>query len=424
MSSATTIPEPTETPGPHSAHGNGHNPHLAHHFDTPEQQIASGKLGMWVFLATEILMFGGLFCAYSIYRHNHPDVFEYAHQWLSKPLGAINTIVLITSSLTMAWGVRLAQLGRQNKLILCLALTIIGGYIFMGIKSIEYKVKWEHSLGLGTANMYRPGPVNPADKESVPGGGAPAPGIPFTENKVEHAGGAQGGSTAEKRRDELESKPAVKPEAGTKTPEAKPQPATPPSPAVTEYFDPNAGSGDAAKVRLDAVPPAGLAPKTVEELHKRELDPEELEKEYNLLPQELDKKRTYTFFQIYFLMTGLHGIHVLVGMGLIFWILLRACPKPWRKTVKLLGLASVGVFLLYVGILVGSTGTWIIGAIVVGLAVLIGLLGVFSSIKPVSAASTGEFGPDYFAPVDLVGLYWHLVDLIWIFLFPLLYLIR
>src|SRR5438477_9999959 len=117
-----------------AGHGNGdaahapHDPHLAHHFDTPEQQYASAKLGMWVFLATEILMFGGLFCAYSVYRHNHPDVFEYAHQYLDKTLGAINTIVLITSSLTMAWGVRLAQLGKMRGLWICLILTSVGGY--------------------------------------------------------------------------------------------------------------------------------------------------------------------------------------------------------------------------------------------------------------------------------------------------------
>src|SRR5207302_6598702 len=98
--------------------GHHHDPHLAHHFDTPEQQYQSGKLGMWVFLATEILMFGGLFCAYAVYRHNHPDVFEYAHKWLDKTWGAINTIVLITSSLTMAWGVRLAQLGKQRGLLI------------------------------------------------------------------------------------------------------------------------------------------------------------------------------------------------------------------------------------------------------------------------------------------------------------------
>src|SRR4051812_19170699 len=94
--------------------GQHHDPHLAHHFDTPEQQYQSGKLGMWVFLATEILMFGGLFCAYSVYRHNHPDVFAFAHKALDPILGGINTVVLITSSLTMAWGVRAAQLNQKR----------------------------------------------------------------------------------------------------------------------------------------------------------------------------------------------------------------------------------------------------------------------------------------------------------------------
>src|SRR3954467_8139462 len=145
MSTASTIPTPHDgAHGGHGGPGNGHDPHLAHHFDTPEQQFASGKLGMWVFLATEILMFGGLFCAYSVYRHNHPDVFEVAHKALDKSLGAINTIVLITSSLTMAWGVRLAQLGKNKGLIITLILTILGGYGFMAIKTIEYKTKWEH----------------------------------------------------------------------------------------------------------------------------------------------------------------------------------------------------------------------------------------------------------------------------------------
>src|SRR5258708_28042771 len=98
---------------PADEHGNHHDPHLARHFDTPEQQYQSGKLGMWVFLGTELLMFGGLFCAYAVYRHNHPDVFLYAHEYLDKTLGAINTLVLITSSLTMAWGVRCAQLNQR-----------------------------------------------------------------------------------------------------------------------------------------------------------------------------------------------------------------------------------------------------------------------------------------------------------------------
>src|SRR5882757_2853701 len=102
MSTVSTIPTAHDAHG----HGDGHNPHLAHHFDTPDQQYQSGKLAMWVFLATEILMFGGLFCAYAVYRHNHPEVFAFAHQYLDRTLGATNTIVLIASSFTMAWAVR------------------------------------------------------------------------------------------------------------------------------------------------------------------------------------------------------------------------------------------------------------------------------------------------------------------------------
>ena len=92
---------------PAADHGD-HPRFLAHHFDTPDQQFVAGKLGMWIFLVTEILLFGGLFCWYAVYRANHPEIFEYAHRYLDKTLGAINTLILITSSLTMAWGVRCA----------------------------------------------------------------------------------------------------------------------------------------------------------------------------------------------------------------------------------------------------------------------------------------------------------------------------
>ena len=93
------------------------DPHLAHHFDTPRQQYESSKTGMWLFLSTEILLFSGLFCAYAVYRANHPDVFIYAHQFLDKRLGGLNTLVLIFSSLTAAWAVRAAQLNQRRLLI-------------------------------------------------------------------------------------------------------------------------------------------------------------------------------------------------------------------------------------------------------------------------------------------------------------------
>src|SRR5688572_15391868 len=112
----------------HHPHG---NPNLAHHFNSPEQQFNSAKIGMWVFLATELLMFGGLFCAYAVYRHNHPEVFLYAHHYLDKTWGAINTVILLASSLTMAWGVRAAQLGQRTTLVACLILTLMGAAGFM-----------------------------------------------------------------------------------------------------------------------------------------------------------------------------------------------------------------------------------------------------------------------------------------------------
>jgi cytochrome c oxidase subunit 3 len=415
MSTASTIPTAHDAPG--EEHGNGHDPHLAHHFDTPEQQFASGKLGMWVFLATEILMFGGLFCAYSVYRHNHPDVFEVAHKALDKPLGAINTIVLITSSLTMAWGVRLAQLGRSGLLVMMLALTILGGYIFMGIKTVEYKTKWAHGLGVGQVNVFRPD--RQSDPNLIPGGGTPSSGEHHTGGGEAHGGG--------------EATPAAhgegqKGQAGEhKEAEAahgEPKDAAPATAARTnpEYVDPNAGTGDAALIRPAVLPPAGLAPKVVEQHEKEHGGEHQITEEYKTL-SDLDKERTYTFFQVYFLMTGLHGIHVLVGMALIFWILVRAVRPASRRRVQWLGLASVGLFLLYVGLMVHhSPTTWI--GVIVTLAALAGV--VLGAVKPTPqlAGIPGEFGPEYFTPVDIVGLYWHLVDLIWIFLFPLLYLIH
>ncbi len=86
-----------------------HAPFLAHHFDSHAQQFDAGKLGMWIFILTEILLFSGLFCAYAVFRSHHPEIFIWAHQFLDKTLGGINTAVLIASSFTMAWAVRCAR---------------------------------------------------------------------------------------------------------------------------------------------------------------------------------------------------------------------------------------------------------------------------------------------------------------------------
>jgi cytochrome c oxidase subunit 3 len=260
----------------------GHPEHVAHHFDTAEQQFESGKLGMWIFLATEILLFGGLFCAYAVYRSNHPEIFVYAHRFLDKALGAINTAVLICSSFTMAWAVRCAQLGRKRALVRLLAATIALAACFLGIKYIEYQHKWKEGLLWGK----------------------------YFRAKLE-------------------------------------QPATPvgarATPAPTPAFNPDERS---------LIPPAAQGPSGLAKPGQSAA----------LAESAGPPRDVQVFFAVYFTMTGLHGVHVIAGMIVLTLMLVRA-----RR---------------------------------------------------------GEFGPTYFTPVDLAGLYWHLVDLIWIFLFPLLYLIR
>ena len=357
--------------GGHHAH---HDPNLAHHFDTPEQQAQTGKLGMWVFLGTEVLMFGGLFCAYSVYRHNHPEVFEYAHQYLNKTLGAINTLVLITSSLTMAWGVRASQLGQRKTLIAMLILTLFGAAGFMVVKSIEYNSKWKEGIFVGDKiNLFAADNAETKNKAKVQ----------TLEEEVLHA------------------KEAPKPATPVLTPET-PEPA-----------DPNFGGVDQAKIVPPNVVPAGMV--------ATELSAAEGPLTYEDLGP-IQRHRVYTFFAIYFCMTGLHGVHVMVGMGLIFWIMARSASPRERLWVIPFGVIGAGALLLAVGMVIGHKPTIIIACSVI----LAGAIWTAARMRMVRRVpdGDGEFGPAYFTPVDLVGLYWHLVDLIWIFLFPLLYLIH
>ena len=124
----------------------GHAEHVAHHFESAQQQFDAGKLGMWLFLVTEILFFSGLFVAYAVYRANHPEVFVNAHKYLNTTLGAFNTIVLLVSSLTMAWAVRSAQLNQKRNLVALLALTLACASLFLGVKAVEYSHKWDKGL--------------------------------------------------------------------------------------------------------------------------------------------------------------------------------------------------------------------------------------------------------------------------------------
>ena len=277
------------------AHGHGDKPFLAHHFEDEDHQFDSGKLGIWAFLVTEILFFSGLFCAYVIYRAMHPEVFTFASNALDTQMGAINTGVLIFSSLTAAWAVRNAQLGQKTGLIVNLSITILCAFGFMGIKYLEYSHKFH--LGL------------------------------FPGDKYEAKEGAYG--------DESHGKANT---VAFTTPDEE-ESAEDPEPGVAF------SNGDPAEAALaEQDPHEALAPWN---------DPN--------VP-EATKRKLKIFFGIYFCMTGLHGIHVLIGILVLGWLLTRAIR--------------------------------------------------------------GHFTPTYYGPIDFAALYWHLVDLIWIYLFPLLYLIN
>lgn len=400
---------PTTDPHGHDAHGHGHNPNLAHHFDTMEQQYDSGKLGMWVFLATELLMFGGLFCAYSVYRANHPEIFLYAHHYLDTTMGAINTAILLASSLTMAWAVRCSQINKSFGLVICLVLTLMGGAGFMVIKAIEYNAKFEHHLAPGIYNEYNPLYTGEGKTNAI------------GEKEFKQAIAAM-------------SPAAVAPQGLAITPAAP-----------YEFKDPNAGSGDAALIKpkytfgsalvasqtVTAVEPTATHAHGAE--HSHSADPHAADAHasgaahasmpFTDLDSQLSRQRVNTFFGIYYCMTGLHGVHVLVGMALIFWILYRSADTRQRAWIPPLLPLFIGGYLIFIGVISHAAIWHYVGIPVLaigGLWLVVRLIGM-ASVKTVTA---GEFSEQYYAPVDLVGLYWHLVDLIWIFLFPLLYLIH
>jgi cytochrome c oxidase subunit III len=133
-----------------AAHAGSHGAHVAHpsdlqhHFDSLEQQHEAATLGMWLFLITEVLFFGGLFLAYTLYRIWYPVAFAEASRELDIVLGAFNTAVLIGSSLTMAFAVRSAQTGKQRATVVWILLTMLLGLIFLIVKYFEYKEKFEH----------------------------------------------------------------------------------------------------------------------------------------------------------------------------------------------------------------------------------------------------------------------------------------
>lgn len=127
--------------------------HGGHHLDA-ETRYEISKFGMWLFLGTEILLFGGLFAAYAIFRAKYTGLFEAQHAELDTMLGAINTVVLIFSSLTMALAVSNSQKGKMKRVVIFLAVTILCGAIFGGIKYVEYTAKFSHGLYPNTSIFF------------------------------------------------------------------------------------------------------------------------------------------------------------------------------------------------------------------------------------------------------------------------------
>jgi len=148
----------TESVSAEPSHGEGGDEHhahpkfLQHHFDTPAQQFDAAKLGMWVFIATEILMFGGLFVAYGIFRKLDAQTFFDAHHALNRIMGASNTIVLLFSSLTAALAVRSAQLGKRNQTSILLVVTILCACAFLVINTSSTTTSWKTGFCRGTAS--------------------------------------------------------------------------------------------------------------------------------------------------------------------------------------------------------------------------------------------------------------------------------
>jgi cytochrome c oxidase subunit 3 len=284
---ATTVPS---KPTAH-AHGDGHvhhGPELRHHFETVQQQKETATLGMWVFLVTEVMLFGGIFMAYIVYRWAFPDVWAEAAHHLNTPLGTVNTVVLLVSSLTVALAVHAAEAGNRRTVLTMLGITLLLGFTFLGIKAWEYSEKFSHCAGYSDPIAWVTRTGQHEVHECL------VPGQAFLWPAEEGAAGAGEAS-------------------GTNTEQV-------------------VAHGEAMGMDVDGHAAQGL------------------------------KSPYQLFYFLYFVATGLHAIHMIIGITVMSIIAFLA----WR----------------------------------------------------------GLFTPAYFTPVEIGGLYWHLIDIIWVFLFPLFYLVH
>ena len=381
--SATLDPTPHAVDD-HDSHA--HMPFQAHHFDDPEQQFDAGKLGIWLFLVTEVLFFSGMFCAYALYRSLHPEVFVFASRFLNETLGAFNTGVLLFSSLSMAWGVRCAQLRQRTGLVVALAITLGCAAIFLGIKAVEYSHKWD--LGLLVAGMYVPQTTHVAEHHeglsrwliyfsivpllcvigflawyalAVARRDKPTAEIagPFLVTALCYFVGVGIGLVFQS----YEEQALAKEHASAAHAAADPG---------SQSHGADSGRSSVADVQAAQVDRAAHQTADQEAHNEPAKNDQHIESRsvasMGFQPGEatdidVDQKgRAGLFFSIYYCMTGVHALHIIGGMIVLGWLLIRATKN--------------------------------------------------------------HFNEEYFGPVDYVGLYWHLVDLIWIYLFPLLYLIK
>lgn len=155
-------------PAAHSEADHAHSPHLHHHFATIDQQREASNFGMWLFLLTEIMFFGGMFTAYLIFRNWYYPAYVAGSHWMVLWAGTVNTTVLICSSFTMAMGVYSAETRNRKNLLRYLSLTLVLGFIFLGIKAFEWHDEWVHhhvpGLNFSTSDFTHVDPRYPADK--------------------------------------------------------------------------------------------------------------------------------------------------------------------------------------------------------------------------------------------------------------------
>ncbi|MHC4775399.1 MAG: c-type cytochrome, partial [Planctomycetota bacterium] len=333
-----------------------HPPHLQHHFDTVPQQFEASKLGMWLFLATEVLLFGGLFCGYAVYRGNHPDVFHYGSRYLDTSWGAINTVVLILSSVTMAVGVTAAQRDMRAVLVAGLALTFGGGAVFMGIKYVEYSHKFHLNLVPGVRFYQDPHPEAHAAEaagEAAMTGDAERGAVVWTNTcRSCHGKGGEGipgqgkdirASVFIAQQSDEELLDFVKVgrmpfdplnTTGIQMPPKGGNPLLKDQDLVDAiaYSTPPGGAAPAAAPVVEAafwisrssIPDAPAGPAGIV-LGALDGTVEATEAEPLLPSRDPDRpQNAHMFFVFYFLMTGLHGLHVLAGMAVMAWLLVRA----------------------------------------------------------------------------------------------------